>query len=331
MISDHSPHFLSSAASRNGFGRCALGVAWQPAAAIAAEIDELMRRYRRSADENLRPLFDKYSPSLRAAPESVEYRKLIELTAKMQMVGHACTEIAGFCFDRRRERISCLFGACCFLGDNFFDDYGEAASREYIRRLELFLTDGWFEIGNEREQVFYIVLARLFFERDVLQPMLRQGLCSLFQAQKLDAELSLDGERFHSLSRTQKLCLLKNCARDKSGHAITVLALFLVPKISLAHHHLLYQTGALISCIDDFGDYYLDQALRKVTYMNQVKQPAKALARIFQETLTLLEANLSPSHGRELLKGFLYRYFTTRLRKHDKERGRHDAVKTVYE
>lgn len=290
-----------------------------------------MKRYRRSADENLRPLFDKYCPSLRAAPGSAEYRKLIELTAKMQMVGHACTEIAGFPFDGRRQKISCLFGACCFLGDSFFDDYGEAASREYIRRLELFLTKGWFEIGNEREQVFYIVLSRLFFERDVFQPMLRQGLCSLFQAQRLDAELSLDGEKFHTLTRPQRLALLRNCARDKSGHAITVLALFLVPQISLAHHHLLYQTGSLISCIDDFGDYYLDLALRKVTYMNQVKRPAKVLARIFQETLTLLETHFSPSHGRELLKGFLYRYFTTRLRKHEDERGRHDAAKTVYE
>jgi hypothetical protein len=249
----------------------------------------------------------------------------------MQLVGHACTEIAGASFDRHRQRISSLFGACCFLGDNFFDDYGEAASREYIRRLELFLAKGWFEINNDRERAFYIVLSRLLWERDIFQPMLRQGLCSLFQAQKQDAELSLDWEKTDQLPRPQKLSLLSNCARDKSGHAITVLALFLVPRISLAHHYLFYKIGGLISCIDDFGDYYLDLAQKRMTYMNQIGHPAKALTSIFLESLTFLNTHLAASHGRELLKGFLHRYFTTRLHKHDEERSRRDAARTVYE
>lgn len=304
---------------------------WQPHEAITSEIDALMKRYRASADENLRPLFDRYCSSLRDATEATEYRKLIELSAKMQMVGHACTEIAGFCFDQRRQRIGSLFGACCFLGDSFLDDYGEAASREYIQRFELLLTKGWFDIRNDKEQAFYIVLSRLFSERDILQPMLRQGLCSLFQAQKMDVELSLNYQKFRTLSRLQKLSLLRNCGRDRSGHAITVLALFLVPQIPLAHHHLLYNTGSLISNIDDFGDYYLDVTLKKMTYMNQVKQPTKVLKRIFLETLTLLDRHLCRSHGRELLKGFLYRYFTTRLRKHYDERIRDDGARTVYE
>jgi hypothetical protein len=331
MISDHSSRLPSNGASQNGFRRRVPAAMWQPPEETASEIDDLMKRYRTSADENLRPLFDRYCPSLRTDTGVTEYRKLIELTAKMQMVGHACTEITGSRFDQRRQKISSLFGACCFLGDNFLDDYGEAASREYIQRLEVFLAKGWFEIRNEREQVFYVVLSRLFFERDIFQPMLRQGLCSLFQAQKLDAELSLDCEKTNRLSRPQKLSLLRNCARDKSGHAITVLTLFLVPRISLAHHHLLYKTGWLISCIDDFGDYYLDLTLSKMTYMNQVKQPAKVLTRILLETIALLDAHLGRSRGRELLKGFLHRYFTTRLRKHYNERGRRDAAKTVYE
>jgi hypothetical protein len=304
---------------------------WQPEEEIVSEIDALLKRYRASADENLRPLFDRYCPSLRIESGAAEYRKLIELTAKMQLVGHACTEIAGFSFDRRRQRISSLFGACCFLGDGFLDDCGEAASREYIQRLELLLTKGWFEIKNDREQAFYIALTRLFWERDVFQPMLRQGLCALFQAQKLDVELSLDCEKFGTLSPLQQLSLLKDCARDKSGHAITCLVLFLVPRIDLAHHHPLYKTGELISHIDDFGDYYLDLGLRKLTYMNQVKQPAKLLTRFFLETINLLDTHLGDSHGRELLKGFLYRYFTTRLHKHSDERARNGDIKLAYE
>lgn len=331
MTPDDSPPSISTGDIPPGPGRISSITVWQPPEAIASEIDGLMKRYRASADENLRPLFARYCSSLRNVTEGTEYRKLIELTAKMQMVGHACTEIAGFRFDRRRRRISSLFGACCFLGDNFLDDYGEAASREYIQRFELFLAKGWFDIRDDRERAFYIVLSRLFSERDILQPMLRQGLCALFQAQKMDVELSLDGERFRMLSHRQKLSLLRNCGRDRSGHAITVLALFLVPKLPLAHHHLLYKTGSLISYIDDFGDYYLDRALKKMTYMNQIKQPVQTLTGIFLETLTLLDGQLQPTHGRELLKGFLYRYFTTRLRKHYDERGRQDGVRTVYE
>ena len=290
-----------------------------------------MKRYRASASETLGRLVDRYCPSLRAPAETSEYRKLIELTAKMQVVGHACTEIAGFSFDRRRQRISSLFGACCFLGDSFLDDYGEAASREYIERFELLLTKGWFEVRNDRERAFYLVLGRLCRERDVFQPMLRQGLCSLFQAQKLDVELSLNREKLGILSRSQKLAVLSDCARDKSGHAITCLALFLVPHMALSHHHLLYKTGELISHIDDFGDYYLDLTHGKLTYMNQVRQPLEKLARVFQETLALLDRRLARSHGLELLKGFLYRYFKTRQRKHEAERTKQDGARAVYE
>jgi len=138
LIPVRSTHSFSTGNTPSGSRRRISVIMWQPQEAIASEIDALMKRYRASADENLRPLFDRYCSSLRTAIEATEYRKLIELSAKMQMVGHACTEIAGYCFDQRRQRISSLFGACCFLGDNFLDDYGEAASREYIQRFELF-------------------------------------------------------------------------------------------------------------------------------------------------------------------------------------------------
>ena len=34
-----------------------------------------------------------------------EYRKMLELSAKMNVVGHACTEIAGRVYDTRRQTI----------------------------------------------------------------------------------------------------------------------------------------------------------------------------------------------------------------------------------
>jgi hypothetical protein len=304
---------------------------WRPDEAINSEIDVLLESYRASAKKNLRSIVDKYCCSLVTAGAGAEYRKLIELSAKMQMVGHAWTEIAGFPFDLRRQKISSFFGACCFLGDSFLDDYGKAASREYIQRFEVFLRKGWFDIRNDKERVFYIVLCRLFSERDILQPMLRQAICSLFQVQKLDVELSLNVKKFHKLSHLQKLSLLKRCGRDRSGHAITCLALFLIPEFPLPHHHLLFKTGSLISYIDDFGDYYFDLALKKMTYMNCIRHPAKVLAGIFQETTSLLDRQLRNSHGRQLLKGFLYRYFTTRLRKHQNEKVRRDSTRPVYE
>jgi hypothetical protein len=298
---------------------------------IAAEVDACLKRYRASAEESLRPLVVRYCPFLHSEAGGAEYRKLIELSAKMQMVGHACTEIGGFEFDKRRQHLSCLFAVCCFLGDSFLDDYGEDASREYVRRFELLLTRGWFDIRTDRERAFYVTLARLFAVRDVFHPMLRQALWSLFLVQKLDVELTLNATPLCNLSREKKLSLLRICERDRSGHAITVLALLLVPSFALERHHLLYAVGSLISSIDDFGDAYFDRASGKPTYMNQVKQPAKVLAGIFGNTLNLLNTNLPHSHGRELLKAFLSLYYATRLRKHYAEKLKRSSARPVYE
>jgi hypothetical protein len=177
------------------------------------------------------------------------------------------------------------------------------------------------------ERAFYIVIARLFWEKDILQPMLRQALCSLFDVQKLDVELSLRPKP----SRRRNLAVLKNCGRDRSGHAITVLTLLLVPGLPLAKHHVLYQTGCLISYIDDYGDFYFDRALGKATYINRVRAPKKFLRQTFDATTALVDRELNDSPGRDLLKAFLHRYFTTRLRKHQTERLREDKARPVYE
>ena len=120
-----------------------------------------------------------------------EYRKMFELSTKMNLVGHACTEIAGYEYDRRRQTIGTLFGACCFLADSFIDDFGEAATREYIDRLGLLLTEGWFEMRTDRERLFYVIVSRLFAERDILDPTIRQAILHLYQAQKQDVELRM--------------------------------------------------------------------------------------------------------------------------------------------
>lgn len=304
---------------------------WRPTPSTTAEISTLIAQFRVSAETHLLPMVQKYCPSLLESSAQAEYRKLIELTTKMQMVGQACTEIAGFEFDSRRRRIACLFGACCFLGDAFLDDYGETASRDYVSRFHTLLTRGWFDVKTDRERAFYVVISRLFSCRDVFQPMLRQAICRLFEVQRLDVELSLGYDQLRKLSRARKLALLRSCARDRSGHAITALTLFLVPEAPLMNHHLLYRAGALIAQIDDFGDYYFDVAFKKMTYINQIRRPRQRLTEYFKETIGLLDRRLAESHGRELLKGFLHRYFITRLAKHESERRLRKRALPVYE
>src|ERR1035438_1571925 len=100
-------------------------------------LDALIRSHRSRVERTLKPLIRRYYPGMLAASGGLEYRKMIELSSKMTMVGRACRLIAGYPFDARRLRISILFGACCFLGDSFLDDFGEAASLEYLKRCEL--------------------------------------------------------------------------------------------------------------------------------------------------------------------------------------------------
>ena len=296
----------------------------------AASLDALMRVYRRRAERVLRPIVDTHYPAMPAA-SPLEYRKMIELTTKMAMVGMACTRVAGYPFDSRRVRIACLYGACCFLGDSFLDDFGEEAAWDYLARYELLLTKGWFEIRTDRERLFYIVLARLFAERDILAPTLRQAIFGLYLAQKRDViqrSASLGPGR--SAGR-RRLSALRECARDRSGHAITLLSLLLVPKLPLRYHCHIYTAGSLIMHIDDHGDCYFDRHHRRLTYMNQVRSPGRALRSIFTRGIERIRRGLPDNEGRDLLIAFLYRYYATRLRKHRLERRRGEFSWTVYE
>ena len=303
---------------------------WLPTTAVMERIDGLIHHYRNDVRASLEPLVLKYYPGLAGTPAS-EYRKMIELSTKMTVVGHACAAVAGLPFDERRRTLSTLYGGCCFLADSFIDDFGIRATRQYLRRFEHLLSHGWFSVDNEREQLFYVILARLFSERDILDPTLRQAVMWLFLAQKRDVELRYPASPLQSLSRPDQLRLLAECARNRSGHAISVLAAFLAPDLSLDTRRWLFTAGALIMHIDDHGDCYADLRHRRVTYMNQLRAPGETLRRIFQNTVARMHAELPAGEGRDLLIGFLFRYYVTRLRKHVLERNRADEQWTVYE
>jgi hypothetical protein len=284
---------------------------------------------RRHVRQTLEPLVREYCPDMMAGTR-VEYQKLLELSSKMTMVGLACTRIAGFPFDARRRRIAALLGACCFLGDGFLDDFGEAAALDYLKRYELLLTKGWFEVRTSREKLFYVILSRLFGERDVLDPILRQAIFSLYLSQKRDVELRTSSSDFQKLPRPLQLRMLRECARNRGGNTSTVLALLLVPHLPLGYHYLVFTAGSLFMYIDDHGDCHYDRHYRRLTYMNQVKHPVPALRAIFSRGIESIHRGLPPSEGRDLLIAFLYRYYLTRLRKHRLERSRGVLSWTVY-
>jgi hypothetical protein len=258
-----------------------------------------------------------------------EYRKMLELSTKMNLVGHACTEIAGYEYDRRRQAIGTLFGACCFLADSFIDDFGEAATREYIDRLGRLLTEGWFDIRTDRERLFYVIVSRLFTERNILDPTIRQAILHLYQAQKQDVELRIDTKRGRADRR--QLGLLKQCARNRSGHAIIVLSAFLLPKLPLRYLTLIFSAGALIMYIDDHGDCYSDLSHARATFMNQVKAPERTLRQIFSTFIRRLSRGLPKNAGSDLLIAFLTRYYLTRMEKHRQQRIRVGHAWAVYE
>ncbi|GAB4381260.1 MAG: hypothetical protein Kow0042_31760 [Calditrichia bacterium] len=293
-------------------------------------VEAITQIRREQVEDFLRPLIDAYYPDLLKRNDN-EYRKMVELSTKMMVVGQACTEIVGHTFDTRHQWISALYGGCCFLADSFIDDFGEKAARDYLDRFENLLQTGWFQIYNPREKLFYVILSRLFTQRDVLDPLLRQAIMWLYQAQRRDVNIRLNAVTFRSLSRQRQLRLLRECARDRSGHAILVLSRFLVPDLPVEYHHLIFKAGALIMHIDDHGDYYADIASGRITYMNQIRRPERTLRQIFQNTITLLESELPANHGRDLMLAFLYRYFVTRLKKKELERKRSQASWTVYE
>jgi hypothetical protein len=275
----------------------------------------------------LDPLIASCCPGLRQN-RSNEYRKMIELSSKMTLVGNAATTVLGHPYDRRRRRIAALFGGCCFLADSFIDDFGDDAARDYLDRFEVLLTRGWFHPRTDRERLFYAIVARLFLERHILQPTLRQAVLLLYEAQRRDVEMRAAASARASRSRLHEL---KLCARDRSGHAILVLSSFLVPDISLAHRAPMFAAGSLIMHIDDHGDAFADLRDRRATYMNQVRRPARTLRRIFEREVSRLVSGLPSNPGRELLVAFLTRYFVTRLQKHRQQRKLGGGAWAVYE
>lgn len=308
----------------------ASAVPWQPPQPTSERVEALIQEIRAAVSACLTPLVRAYYPALLTNPGD-EYRKMIELSTKMTLVGCACTEVAGLPFDARRMRIGSLYGGCCFLADSFIDDFGEETTREYLERFETLLTRGWFEIKTEREKLFYVIVSRLFAERDVFHPLLRQAILRLFEAQRRDVELRLESAAFDALPRRRRLKLLRQVARDRGGQTSTVLSRFLVPEMSLAFLHPIFLAGGLFMYIDDHGDCYSDLHYGRSTFMNQVQRPAVTLRRIFSVHVEHLLRLLPDNAGRQLLIAFLTRYFLTRIEKHRLQERRREASWAVYE
>ena len=291
-------------------------------------VDRLIRRYRSDVRVTLDPLVAAAYPELSRNRRN-EYRKMVELSTKMTLVGHAATTTLGYAYDRRRRRIAALFGGCCFLADSFIDDFGDEAAREYLDRFEVLLTRGWFHPRTDRERLFYAIIARLFVERHVLQPTLRQAVLLLYEAQRRDVEMR--SARPPQRSRRRYLQDLKLCARDRSGHALLVLSSFLVPDVALARRTPMFAAGSLIMHIDDHGDAYADLRDHRLTYMNQMRDPSRTLRRIFTAETARLVVGLPANGGRDLLIAFLTRYYVTRLQKHRQQEKLQGDAWAVYE
>ena len=105
----------------------------------------------------------------------------------------------------------------------------------------------------------------------------------LFDAQRRDCELRLSKD-FAALPRRRQLRLLRVCARDRSGHAITVLTGFVAPRIEFSMLPHLFTAGALIMHIDDHGDCYADLRDGRLTYLNQVRNPRRRCASCSSST-----------------------------------------------
>ena len=281
--------------------------------------------------ETLAPLVLFWHPALATPGAQSEYAKMLELSTKMALVGHACTVVAGQEFDKRRLRMAILFGCCCFLADSFLDDFGLETTRIYLQRFRRLLATGWFEITNERERLFYVVVARLFAERDVLDPLVRQAIIRLQSAQERDVMLRLEPGKLAVLSNDKRRAVLKRNARDRSGHAIILLTSLLAPGVPLQLLTLIFIAGALIMFIDDHGDCFTDRRDGRLTFMNQVRRPERVLHRIALVYFTRLAANLPRNPGRDLLLGFLLRYYLTRLEKHREQRRRGGGAWDVFE
>jgi hypothetical protein len=296
---------------------------------LPGRIKALARTYRSEVRDTIAPLIAAWYPAL--ATSHNEYAKMIEQSTKFTLVGHACTALAGCEFDARRRRIAILYGCGCFLADSFLDDFGPDAARSYLQRFNLLLSSGWFETHTERERMFYAVLVRLFSERDMLDPLLRQAIVRLHRAQSLDVGLRLDPAYLGALPPQRRRALLKRYARDRGGHCIVVLTTFLVPSLPLRMLALVLSAGALFMFIDDHGDCFTDRRDGRLTYMNQVQRPEQVLHRIVFAHFTHLVAGLPANEGRDLLLSFLLRYYLTRLDKHRLLRGKAGSAWDAFE
>ena len=304
-------------------------VGWDPGPRAQERLNALFKRYRAGVGDCLEPIVRQYNPMMLEG-EQDEYRKMLELSAKMNVVGHACAEIGGFDYDERRHMIGSLFGACCFLADSFIDDFGEEATRDYLERLGTLLTEGWFDPKTDRERLFFVIAARLFAERDVLHPVVRQAVLQLYMAQKQDVELRATRKYGRRLARAQ-LNMLKRCARNRSGHAILVLSAFLLPELRLDYLARMFWAGALIMYIDDHGDCWSDLKSNRLTFMNQVCDPERTLKRLFHAHIGQLASGLPDGDGRDLLIAFLTRYYLTRIEKHRQQRVKGASPWAIYE
>ncbi|MGZ3273627.1 MAG: hypothetical protein ACXU82_00015 [Caulobacteraceae bacterium] len=311
-------------------GASAPAAGWDPGPRAQERLNALFKRYRAGVGDRLEPIVRAYNPVMLDGGQD-EYRKMLELSAKMNVVGHACTEIGGFDYDERRHEIGSLFGACCFLADSFIDDFGEEATQDYLRRLGTLLTEGWFDPKTDRERLFFVIVSRLFAQRDLLHPTVRQSVLQLYEAQKQDVELrSTRKGPGRGLTRGQ-LETLKRTARNRSGHAILVLAAFLLPELPLAYLARMFWAGALIMYIDDHGDCWADIKSNRLTYMNQVRQPERTLKRLFHTHIRQLATGLPDGEGRDLLIAFLTRYYLTRIDKHRQQRVKEASAWAIYE
>lgn len=303
---------------------------WAPGAQAQDRLNTLFKRYRAGVGDRLEPIVRAHNPVMLEGGQD-EYRKMLELSAKMNVVGHACTEIGGFDYDARRHEIGSLFGACCFLADSFIDDFGEEATRDYLQRLGTLLTEGWFDPRTDRERLFFVIVSRLFAQRDLLHPTVRQAVLQLYEAQKQDVELRATRKGpGRGLTRAQ-LATLKRSARNRSGHAILLLAAFLLPELPLAYLARIFWAGALIMYIDDHGDCWADIKESRLTYMNQVRQPERTLKRLFHTHIRQLATSLPEGAGRDLLIAFLTRYYLTRMEKHRQQRVQGASAWAIYE
>lgn len=303
---------------------------WQPDDVIIARVEALARTYRATVVEILQPIVAAWHPAFRDR-SAAEFAKMVELSTKMTLVGHGCAEVVGVPFDERQQRIAAFYGCCCFLADSFIDNFGDAAAREYLQRFTNLFASGWFEIRNERERLFYVIAARLFAERNVLDPMIRQAILKLHAAQSLDALLRIEPSRTLDLTDGQRRTLFKRVARDRGGNTIILLTLLLVPALPLQLMAGLYSAGSLFMYIDDHGDCFTDRREGRLTYMSLLRQPERTLHRIVTAHFLYVLAALPNNLGRDTLLAILARYYVTRIDKHRVQRSREGTAWDVYE